>query len=305
MTEHRMVCPQCGSTEIVYDYKTQTMICTNCGLVVEERIPDISICPASIPRGDFDKRVGSITYVLHDNGLSSTIGLPDRVKYQHRYKIKKMVKRLRKISCKYSLHEKSNIRFMQLVYKLLKKAQLPRYVIEEASRLAQAVFKEHQRAVSRDIEKVALIIACAFSACKEYGIPVTLRELMNKIGGEYATKEKRKLRKTINRICNKYLYSKVKKKMIRGEEYIKRYCMELKLPCTVTRLALEIYKKMEPILAGRNPSARAAGVIYTAAKLLMENITQKQVANVAGVTEVSVRNIYKTILDKLDITVNM
>ena len=47
----------------------------------------------------------------------------------------------------------------------------------------------------------------------------------------------------------------------------------------------------------------AAATLYIASVLCGERRTQREVADVAGVTEVTIRNRYKEIVDKLDIEV--
>ena len=59
--------------------------------------------------------------------------------------------------------------------------------------------------------------------------------------------------------------------------------------------ALEILKKAEEgkISAGNDPMGLAAAALYVACVMNGENKTQKDVAEAAGVTEVTIRNRYK------------
>jgi len=61
------------------------------------------------------------------------------------------------------------------------------------------------------------------------------------------------------------------------------------------RKALEILKKAEEgkISAGKDPMGLAAAALYVACVMNGENKTQKDVAEAAGVTEVTIRNRYK------------
>ncbi len=67
--------------------------------------------------------------------------------------------------------------------------------------------------------------------------------------------------------------------------------------------AIKILKKAElsELTSGRGPAGIAAAALYLAALLNNEKKTQREVADVAGVTEVTIRNRYKELLDKLDI----
>ena len=53
--------------------------------------------------------------------------------------------------------------------------------------------------------------------------------------------------------------------------------------------------------SGRGPAGIAAAGLYVAALLNNEKKTQREVADVAGITEVTIRNRYKELLEKLDL----
>ena len=51
--------------------------------------------------------------------------------------------------------------------------------------------------------------------------------------------------------------------------------------------------------SGRGPTGIAAAALYVAALMNNEKRTQREVADVAGITEVTIRNRYKELLDRL------
>ncbi|MDP2973487.1 MAG: transcription initiation factor IIB, partial [Candidatus Diapherotrites archaeon] len=57
------------------------------------------------------------------------------------------------------------------------------------------------------------------------------------------------------------------------------------------------------LISGRGPTGVAAAAVYIAGLLKGERRTQKEVANVAGVTEVTIRNRYRELKKRLDIDV--
>ena len=87
------------------------------------------------------------------------------------------------------------------------------------------------------------------------------------------------------------------------QDYIPRFCSKLKLATKVQGKALEILKESEEkqITSGRNPTSFAAASIYIASVLCGERKTQCEIADVAGITEVTIRNRYKELAEKLDI----
>src|SRR5436309_15282251 len=75
-------------------------------------------------------------------------------------------------------------------------------------------------------------------------------------------------------------------------DYISRFCNRLELDMDVQRKAKEILDKVEKVelASGVAPSRVAAATIYISAILCNKPYTQKEVAEVAGVTEVTIRN---------------
>jgi len=65
--------------------------------------------------------------------------------------------------------------------------------------------------------------------------------------------------------------------------------------------AVKILKRAEKneLTSGRGPAGIAAAALYVAALLNGEKKTQREVADIAGITEVTIRNRYKELLDKL------
>jgi len=59
------------------------------------------------------------------------------------------------------------------------------------------------------------------------------------------------------------------------------------------------------LTSGRGPTGIAAAATYIASVLAGERRTQREIAEVANVTEVTIRNRYKELLDKLEITVTL
>ncbi|MFQ5910761.1 MAG: transcription initiation factor IIB, partial [Thermoplasmata archaeon] len=71
--------------------------------------------------------------------------------------------------------------------------------------------------------------------------------------------------------------------------------------------AVEILKDAadKELTSGRGPTGVAAAAIYVASILANERRTQREVADVAGVTEVTIRNRYKELTDKLGIEIEL
>ena len=91
----------------------------------------------------------------------------------------------------------------------------------------------------------------------------------------------------------------------RPQDYIQRFCSELKLKGEIQTRANEILKEAteRELTSGRGPTGVAAAAIYISSVQCGERRTQREVAEVAGVTEVTIRNRYKELTEKLNLRV--
>jgi transcription initiation factor TFIIB len=88
-------------------------------------------------------------------------------------------------------------------------------------------------------------------------------------------------------------------------DFITRIGGALELSGTTQHKAAEIIRdaKKMGITAGKDPAGLAAAAIYVASLLENERRTQKEIAQAAQVTEVTVRNRYKELMKELGIEV--
>ena len=61
----------------------------------------------------------------------------------------------------------------------------------------------------------------------------------------------------------------------------------------------------EELTSGRGPTGVAASAIYIAATLTTERRTQREIAEITGVTEVTIRNRYKEMVNRLGLDEEM
>lgn len=163
---------------------------------------------------------------------------------------------------------------------------------EDVQNRAAAVYKRiSEKRISSCME--CLVAASIYSACKQTGTPITLNDISSHL--DVGRKEVRSAHKIIARELKlKYMPSS-------PSDYIPKFCAALKLNGKVLEKAIEINEKAEEkgVNSGKSAATMAAASIYLAAFLEMEKITQKEVAEVAGVTEVTIRNRYRELADKL------
>jgi len=142
----------------------------------------------------------------------------------------------------------------------------------------------------------SVIAACVYGACRIYKVPRTLDEISHA-----SNIERKEIGRTYRFIARK-LTMKIKPSSPR--DYISRFASILHLSPKTQADALKILKKAETaeLTSGRGPAGIAAAALYIASLLNNEKKTQREVADVAGITEVTIRNRYKELLGKLKVS---
>src|SRR2546426_1013180 len=139
----------------------------------------------------------------------------------------------------------------------------------------------------RSIDEV--VAATLYASCRQSGVPRTLDEIASKSSVD---------RKSIGRTYRTLVRELGLKLLPQSpRDYIARFCNRLELDMDVQRKAKEILDKVEKdeLASGVAPSGVAAATIYISAILCNKPCTQKEVAEVAGATEATIRNRYKRI----------
>lgn len=295
-----LVCPICGSNEIIYDHERGQYVCAQCGAVLSEKAIDRGPEWRAFTPEEREKRsrVGSpITPTVHDKGLSTVIDWRDKDAFGRRLEPKKRLEvlRWRKWQIRARIQSSMDRNLAQAMNELDRIAShlgLPRSAREEAAVIyRKAVEKGLVR--GRSIESV--MAAAIYASCRRLKLPRTLDEI-----AEY-TKAGRKDVARCYRLLLRELAVKVP--IADPIDYVPRIGALLGLSGNVLRKAAEILleAKKKGITAGKDPAGLAAAAIYIASLLEDERRTQKEIAMVAGVTEVTVRNRYKELVRELGI----
>jgi len=85
---------------------------------------------------------------------------------------------------------------------------------------------------------------------------------------------------------------------------IPQFIAELGLSYDVEKLTIKVLESYlrKGLLNGKNPKGLCGGAIYLVAKIKNLRINQKRIGEVVGVTEVTLRSQYKSLLNTLDFT---
>ena len=138
--------------------------------------------------------------------------------------------------------------------------------------------------------------ACLYAALRTSGVPRSLEEVaqVSKVS-----------RREIGRV-----YKVVAQELgltlapVSPESYIPRFSSRLRLKPETEALALQFVKEavLREVVSGKDPKSVAAAALYIAGILKGEARTQRDVSEATGVTEVTIRNRYKELVESLGIT---
>lgn len=302
--EYVKKCPECGSSKLNRDFRHGELVCEDCGLVVQENLIDRGPEWRAFDSEQKRKRARTgppIKYTLHDKGLSTAISWKNRDAYGRSIPTKNrpQIFRLRKWQRRTRISSTSErslaIGFAELS-RISSAMGLPRSVREQAGMLYRKAAKKN---LIRGRSANAVVTAAIYAACRLNNMPRTLDEF---------SKKSQSSRKEIGRTY-RFISRELELKMIPTSpmDYVSRFCSELKLSQDVRAKTIEILKDGadKELTSGRGPTGIAAAVIYIATVLCGERKTQREIADVAGVTEVTIRNRYKEIAEKLGIDISI
>ncbi len=293
---------ECPPDKIVYDEFRGEYICTLTGEVVEDKVVDQGPEWRAFTPEEREKRsrTGSpLSPTIHDGGLSTMIDWRDRDASGKKLELKRRleVMRWRKWQIRTRIQNSIDRNITQAATELERIADqlgLPRSVKEHAATIyRQAVEKGVVR--GRAVESV--VAAALYAACRVFKIPRTLDEI-----SQYTKTSKKEVAR-----CYRLLVRELNIKIPIADpaDFVSRIAAALGLSGNVIKKAVQIIQeaKSKGLTAGKDPVGLAAAAVYTAAQIFGERRTQKDVAQVAGVTEVTVRNRYKELIQYLKIKV--
>lgn len=288
-------CPECGGINLFWNKDKGEVICKDCGLVVEDRMVDFDQ-----EWREFDseaaarkRRTGApMSYTQFDQGLGTDVGRKADL-YQLEGKSKNKFFRLRKWQQRISTAIERNLKLaLSELKRVSSYLKLPGSVEEEASRIYTLAV---QKGLVRGRSMESVVAGALYAACRRHDVPRTLDEL-----SEASGIDKKEIGRTY-RFVTRELGIKILPS--NPADYIARFASALKLNAETQSKSVEIIEQAQNVelTSGRGPTGIAAAALYVAALINGEKRTQREVADVAGVTEVTIRNRYKELLDCLQL----
>jgi len=310
ITELQTHCPECQST-LIDDIHSGEKICSGCGLVAMEQMSDYG--PESRATNLEDKMktaraTGQTTYSQHDLGIRTEIalGTKDFSGKTISSDIANQMHSLRKWQTRIRVASPRERRLANILSKIGETCQalsLPKNVTESAS----MIYRNFQGQAEAKGKSVACMSAATvYMACKQCDVVRSLDEICASTGSTKDEKMNVKLTAKYYRMLVMELGSQTAP-VVTLEKYISKIANLAKLEVRVERLAAEIAEKTEDhdLADGKAPNGLAAAYLYIASTLLGQSVLQRDVSSVAGITEVTIRNRCKEILQAYKIKVTL
>ena len=291
-TNPKEACPRCGKGKLVTDNESGEMFCSKCGFVLSEKLQESGPEWRSFTQdehGDRARAGAPTSLTMHDMGLATIINPinKDASGRPLTASMKSTIERLRTWDSRSQVHEPVDRNFRQAfseLDRLKDKLALSDAVIEKTAYIYR---KALDKGLVRGRSIPGLIAAALYAACRNTETPRTLTDVANGINIK---------RKDVAR-CYRLLLRELDLKMpvvdpIKG---VSRIASIADLNEKTKRKALEFLQEAARIevSAGKDPMGLAAAALYLACVMMGENKTQKDIAQAAGVTEVTIRNRYK------------
>jgi transcription initiation factor TFIIB len=292
-SKETLECPECEGHLVSEESET---ICQDCGLVVDtdevDRGPEWRAFDAK--EKDQKSRVGApTTNMMHDQGLSTNIGWQNKDAYGNSLSSnqRQKMQRLRTWNERFRTRDSKERNLKQALGEIDRMASalgLPKNVRETSSVIYRRALGE-DLLPGRSIEGVAT--ASLYAAARQAGTPRSLDEVAN-----VSRVEKDEIARTY-----RYVVRELNLEIQPADpvSYVPRFASELTLSDEGERRARELLEaaKEAGIHSGKSPVGLAAAAVYAASLLANEKVTQKEVSNVANISEVTIRNRYHELLE--------
>ncbi len=282
-------CPGCSNKTLIRDSRTGEVACTFCGMVLEEGLELSNKPRRAYTREQWEKT----SQTAPDLGQSTKIG-DEYGSRGIRKPLSLKMRRLKKQDYRTRIDRKTKhlIRAKNELDRLSDKLHIPKHIRELSKQLYQQVLDKNA-VRGRTVEAVAA--AVLYLACRKNFIPRKLSRF-----AQHSPFDKKEIG-----MIYRFLLRKLEIKISRPghPQALESVLGMLQVSEETRRISFEILTELQKIkiVAGKNPWGIAAAITYIACIKTNEKITQIEIAYVADVTDVTIRNRYPEIKEKLNI----
>ena len=276
------------------------MFCSKCGFVLTEKLQESGPEWRSFTQdehGDRARTGAPTSLTMHDMGLATIINPvnKDASGRPLTTSMKNTIERLRTWDSRSQIHEPVDRNFRQAfgeLNRLKDKLVISDAVIEKAAYIYR---KALDKGLVRGRSISALMASALYAACRDTETPRNLKDV------ELAANIKRK---DIAR-CYRLLVKELDLRMPVTDsiQCVSRIASRLGVAEKTKRRAVKVLKQAQEneVSAGKDPMGLAAAALYLACVKNNEEKTQRDIAEAANVTEVTIRNRYKGLKDSLSL----
>ena len=138
----------------------------------------------------------------------------------------------------------------------------------------------------------AIASACLYIACRQEGVPRTFKEIV-----AVSTVSKKEIGRCFKLILKSH---DTNVKIIQTGDFMNRFCGNLALNRPIQRAATLIAQRAVDLdlVPGRSPISVAAAAIYMASQASKDKKTQRDISDIAGVAEVTIKQSYKLMIPR-------
>ncbi|OAF64092.1 hypothetical protein A3Q56_08200 [Intoshia linei] len=268
-------CPYHPKAQLVEDHQAGDMICTRCGIVVGDRVVDVTsewrtFGDANAP----DKsRIGAADDAVFDGELSTVITMDASTQRNFSGLARSNMQIM-------GSDKKSNTISYRSIKEFCEMLNLNSAIQKRAMLLIKDV-RETKKLKYKNND--ALAAACIYIAARQEGVGRTFKEIcsVSNVAVKY-----------IGRVCKKILRAlETNIDIVESSDFMIRFCSNLSLPIYIEKLSVLLAQKSRSIgsLAGRSPVSIAAASIAYSCSLYKFTKSLTDVSSVIGVAEYTIK----------------
>jgi transcription initiation factor TFIIB len=297
-----IICSICNKKEgqAVTDPESGEVICSNCGMVMVEAVSENRSEWRAFKTEEANQRsrTGTPTSLArHDMGLATIIGRTDKDASGRGLdaSMRSTMERLRTWDSRIQVYSPADRNLRQafgMLERVKDKLGLSATIIEKTAYIYR---KAQERGLVRGRTIRSVMAAAIYITCREMAMSRTLNDVtfLNNI-------KRKELARTIRLLI---LELDIKIPILDPIKCVVRVANKVNLSEKTKRQAMDIMHNVTKsgISAGKDPMGLAGSVLYLSSKNSGENITQMDIAEAAGVTEVTIRNRFKDLRNRIDL----
>jgi len=279
-------CIECEGS-IIYTPEIGETVCNQCGLVINERGLDLTNSDKRIygeqqymNRKQYGSLITPLTPAvgLHTVLLTEEITNPD-------------FRRVAKWNTRLTWNEKNILIATTELRRISSNLNLPYYVKVSAIKIYKKLNKMN---ILKGRSINAMVAACIYYSCRKWRVNRMFKEIL-----EETSCSEKEIRRCFHVLLNEL---NLNVPAVDLNSLIPKYALKLKLDRSVVNSVITLLEsnKDSMFIMGKDPKGVCAGALYLICKFKNMNVNQERIAEVVGVSIVTIRSRYKEFLKNLN-----